>query len=180
MKPFARLAIASCICTLLLAGCGGDPAAPPQSLATAGASKTSALTITAANYHPLIQRVYLAYFGRPADPAGLAFFAQKYLEAAAPHRYRRHYRRIQRQRRRPGAGRQPSAEPGVAATFTPAITTVFIAAIYRNLFNRTPTPPGEAFWVDALDAGAMTRASAAISIMAGAQDNDRKLMDIKK
>lgn len=178
MKLFARLAIASCVYTLLLAGCGGDPAPPTQSLATTSASKLSAQTVAAADFHPLIQRVYLAYFGRPADPAGLAFYAQKYLEAGAPTDVA-------------AITGAYNASAGVRALVDsfglsqesrdlyPGDNKVFLAAIYRNLFNRTPDAAGEAFWVAALDGGAITRGSAAISLMAGAQDDDRKLVDIK-
>ncbi|WP_182915707.1 hypothetical protein [Massilia cavernae] len=54
MKSIVNVTIASCICTLLLAGCGGEPAPPAQSLVTASASKLSAQTVAAADYHPLI------------------------------------------------------------------------------------------------------------------------------
>ncbi|WP_182915706.1 DUF4214 domain-containing protein [Massilia cavernae] len=61
----------------------------------------------------------------------------------------------------------------------PGDNKVFLAAIYRNLFNRTPDAVGEAFWVAALDGGHITRGSAAISLMAGAQNEDRTLVDVK-
>lgn len=178
MKPFARLAIASCIVTMLLAGCGGEPAPAAQAMATASASKASALTVTAATYHPLIQRVYLAYFGRPADPAGLAFYAQKYLEAGAPTDAAAIL----------GAYNDSAGVRALVDSFGlsqesrdlyPGDNKVFVAAIYRNLFNRTPDASGEAFWVAALDAGAITRGSAAISLMAGAQGDDRRMVDLK-
>jgi uncharacterized membrane protein len=54
----------------------------------------------------------------------------------------------------------------------PGDNTAFITAIYHNLFSREPDSGGLGFWVGVLDARQITRARAAISLMAGAQSTD--------
>ena len=177
-KPAAVLPI---VLAALLGACGGGDAgpatatAPPTLLAQV---KASAPARTASDYNDLVQRVYVAYFGRPADVAGLAFYAQNYLNAGAP----------------TGVAGLPAAyanNAGVKALIDsfatspesqalyPGDNTAFINAVYRNLFNRDADAAGSAFWAGAINAGSITRASAAVAIMAGAQTTDLDLVNKK-
>lgn len=157
----------------LLAACGGSE--PPE---TATQKRTSAQIVAATStqpvateYYPLIQQIYLAYFGRPADPAGLAFFAAQYLAAGAPVELAE-------------ASRAYDTNASVRAlvdSFSNSQESqdlyggdnvAFVNAIYRNLFGREADQAGLAYWAKLIDTKVMTRANAAVSIMAGAQQSD--------
>lgn len=104
-----------------------------------------------------IQKLYVAYFSRPADAGGLAFWegivaaAQGDTSAvtaafANSQEYRDTY-----------AGRTP---------------VEVVTAVYRNLFNRDPEPVGLKFWADGLAARLFTVDVAVTAIAAGAQGAD--------
>lgn len=109
-----------------------------------------------------IQGIYIALFGRPADPAGLAFF-----NAAT------------------GNGADLSAIGDLAATaeyqtrFAGKSNTQIITDIYQALFGRAPDAAGLAFFVDALNKGTQTINTIAINIFDGAQGDDKALLDKK-
>lgn len=179
IKPVATSLPASLL-VLLLASCGGQtPEAPAQpQLAASTVHRASAQAAVPADYHQVVQSVYVAYFGRPADPGGLAFFATNYMNAGAPTNI---------------------VEVSAAYGSNPAITALidsfgtsqesqdlypgdnvtFVTAIYQNLFSRAPDTGGRDFWVGNLDAGRMTRAQAAVAIMAGSQGTDTTLINKK-
>lgn len=169
--------------SVLLAGCGADgtmgtsqPATPPVQLATMAGS--SAQVADPGLYTSVVQHLYLAYFGRPADPSGLDFYVHKYAGAASPSDVR-------------GLADAYYTNPTVQAlveSFSNSDESrglytgdndAFLTAVYRNLFNRAPDPEGLAFWRGKLDIGAMTRANAALNIMAGAQPPDMAMIDQK-
>ena len=169
----------ACACAGLLAACGGqsgEPATRTNQLAASTTTVTAAAV--AADYMPVVQRVYVAYFGRPADPAGQAFFAGNYLAAGAPADIL-------------GVSQAYFTNPAVKALVDafgtsqesmelyPGENAEFVNAIYRNMFNREADAPGRDFWVNAINAGAMTRGSAAVSIMAGALGTDDELISKK-
>ncbi len=109
-----------------------------------------------------IQGVYVALFGRPADPRGLAFF-----NAATSN------------------GANLSAIGDLAATkeysdrFAGLSNNAIVNSIYQSLFNRDAEPGGLAFFVDALNRGTLTINTIAIAILDGAQGNDRTIVDNK-
>ena len=103
-----------------------------------------------------IQGIYLAFFGRPADPEGLAFWEEQ---------------------------TQGGADLSVmlnALAFTEEYQTRFegmsdaqiITSIYQSLFNRDPEPEGLAFFLEAMSEGTMTLTSIAVDIFDGAQGDD--------
>lgn len=168
----------ACACAGLLSACGGQPGEPAARAPRFAASTTVHAAAVAADYNPVVQRVYVAYFGRPADPAGQAFFANNYNNAGAP----LDIRGVS------DAYFTNAAVRGLVDAFGtsqesmdlyPGANAEFVNAIYRNLFNREAEPDGLAFWVRAIDIGAMTRGSAAIAIMAGALGADDELITKK-
>lgn len=171
----ARRTAALLLPVVLLAGCGsGDT--PGDAVRTATQSGSSAQAAAspqrvAADYNPLIQQIYLAYFGRPADPAGLSYYAGQYLAAGAPVELGE-------------ASRAYDTNPGLRALIDSFSNSqesqdlyggdnaAFVNAIYRNLFSREADAAGRDYWADLINRKLVTRANAAVSIMAGAQQSD--------
>ncbi|MFD2365936.1 DUF4214 domain-containing protein [Pseudoduganella sp. GCM10020061] len=177
MKPTIRHVLC-CALALMLASCGGtqDAAGRPNQL-LAGV-QTSPAEVTVGSYHDLIQRVYVAYFGRPADPGGIDFWASKYLQYGMPltaGEVSATYFSTQKVREFVDAfgASQESAE------LYPGDNVTFVSAIYRNLFNREPDAAGLAYWVSALDRGVMSRPIAALYIMDGARSTDITIVNNK-
>ena len=153
----------------VLAGCGGsaggssgNSSLPPQSLA--------ATSVAASDYKTVVQQLYISYFGRPADTGGLANFESQLAALGGP-------ADIQGmdQAYRSNAGIRSLIDSfGVSAESAALYSgdnATFVSAIYRNVLNRAPDDAGLAFWVGALNSGALTRANASLSIMAGALAN---------
>lgn len=181
--PSSKSTAALCaVFALLLGACGsGDapsPTADAQPVMAASTQKSSGNSVIVSDYHEVVQRVYVAYFGRPADPAGLTFYAGNYLNAGAA-------TNIVDVSNAYGANAQVRALIDSFGTskesqdLYPGDNSNFVGAIYRNLFNREADAAGLSFWVGNIDAGRMTRAQAAVAIMAGSQGTDATLIDSK-
>jgi uncharacterized delta-60 repeat protein len=160
-----------CIGSLMLvalAGCGadrgdtGNSALPPRLL---GGS-----VVVAADYKTIVQQLYIAYFGRPADVGGLASFEAQLAALGGPtdiqklvHAYHEN------------AGIKSLVDSFATSAESAALyagdNKSFVTAIYKNVLNRAPDAEGLTFWVGALDKGALTRANASLSIMAGGLAN---------
>lgn len=159
---------------LLLASCGGGADTTERQPVYAA----SVHAVAAADYHRVVQQIYVGYFGRPADAAGLAYFAERFMAAGAP-------TGIVEMSRAYSTNPDARALMDVFGTsqesrdLYPGDNGVFIDAVYQNLFGRAADADGKAYWVAAIDTGKMTRASAAVSVMAGAQDSDIGVIDKK-
>jgi hypothetical protein len=163
----------------LLASCGGgsdgqSAAATPRLAATVTQVRAQAVR-QLADYKDVVEQIYVAYFGRPADAGGLAYFEAQFLAAGAP---------------------TTLAELSVAYGANPAVKALvdsfsasaesaalysgdndaFIQSIYLNLFNRAADSAGKAYWADMINRGLVTRANAAVSVMAGAQSTDSAIV----
>jgi len=113
--------------------------------------------MAASTYLDQVQQLYIAYFGRPADTVGQAFWATQ-IDAAN------------------GsiasvlAGFSASAES--VALFGNKSSVDKVTAIYQNVFNRAPEAAGLAYWVAQLDAGKVTQAQASWTIQQSAGAGD--------
>lgn len=113
--------------------------------------------MAAAAYFDQIQQLYIAYFGRPADAVGLAYWANQ-VDAAN------------------GsvaaviAGFASSVESN--ALYSGVSTTQKVNAIYLNLFNRVPEASGLVYWAALIDSGAVSQAQAAYQIQSSAGPGD--------
>lgn len=180
MTSQTRILAAALALSLAACGSGESPApqAAPEPVMAATTQKSSGNSVVVSDYHEVVQRVYVAYFGRPADPAGLTFYAGNYLNAGAA-------TNIVDVSNAYGANAQVRALIDSFGTskesqdLYPGDNSNFVSAIYRNLFNREPDGAGLSFWVGNINEGRMTRAQAAVAIMAGSQGSDATLIGMK-
>lgn len=125
------------------------------------------------SYDTVVQQLYVAYFGRPADPVGLTNFENTLFAANAPTDIA-------------GLTSAYSTSSTIkyyvdsfglsaeSARLYSGTTRDFVTAIYQNVLNRDPNPaPGAGleWWSNAIDSGALTRGNAALAIMNGALQN---------
>ncbi|TFW13809.1 DUF4214 domain-containing protein [Massilia arenosa] len=166
----------ACAVAAFVAGCGGNTSssttAAPSMAATIVTSQTSAqqATHSVEDYYPMVQSIYISYFGRPADPAGLRQFAE-YLQAMnAPTSLVElntlAYTNVQLQNLLNGFNSSQESQELYAGD-----NSAFIDAIYQNLFGRAPDADGKAFWLGKVNSGEMTRARASLNILSGAYND---------
>lgn len=113
--------------------------------------------MAASDYVNQIQQIYLAYLGRPADPAGLAYWADQVDSQGGDLSLVL-------------SGFSASEES--AALYGEMSTNQTISAIYSNLFKREADDAGAAYWQAQIESGAVDQAQAALAILLGAQDSD--------
>jgi len=110
-----------------------------------------------AAYYPQVQKIYVAYYGRPADPAGLQYWAGQLAN---------------------NGGNLASIinafgnAPESTALYAGADNAAKVTAIYQQLFNRAPDSAGLAFYVNELSLNKMTASSIALNVANGATGVD--------
>ena len=125
----------------------------------------------ASDYATVVQELYVAYFGRPADPNGLQNFENALLQLKAPTNIS-------------GMISAYSSNSGVKSLvdsfglskesqnlYGNGTNTQFVQSIFNNVLGRQPAAAGLSFWASAISSGQATRGSAALQIMAGALTN---------
>lgn len=113
--------------------------------------------MAASDYTNQIQQIYLAYLGRPADPAGLAYWADQVDSQGGDLSLVL-------------SGFAASQES--AALYGEMSTSQTISSIYTNLFKREADEAGVTYWQAQIESGAVDPAQAALAILLGAQDTD--------
>jgi len=118
----------------------------------------------ATDYTNEVQKLYVAYFGRPADPTGLNFWINQ-LQT------------------------NPNFYQTVSATFSTSneFQTMYagldnralVTEIYDNMFARAPDAEGLNFWVNALNNGTISFDNVVSFIAEGAQNNDAIIVNGK-
>lgn len=108
-----------------------------------------------------VQRLYVAYFNRPADPVGLAYWEGKLSSTVAA---------TQAQLTTLAAGFSNSAE--YVALYAGQSNAQIINNLYLNLFGRAAEPAGLISWSGKLTAGTETFASIALQLTFSAQGTD--------
>ncbi|GHU30316.1 hypothetical protein AGMMS50256_17010 [Betaproteobacteria bacterium] len=103
-----------------------------------------------------IQQAYIAFFNRPADPTGLAYWSST--STATVEQL---------------LGLFKDA-PEYTAQYTGKTNTQIVRAIYQNLFDREAEEEGLDYWVGELDAGNVTIDNVAWTILKNAGDTDAK------
>ena len=169
-----RFAVTSVLLVALCAsisGCGGNQGTTSAAAQHEQIHADKSTKVVAADYQATVQALYIAYFGRPADPMGLANFENALLAANAPTDV-------------VGLGGayptnaqvkalvdsfESSAES--QALYGNSDITSIVKAIYQNVLGRQPESAGLNFWVTAITSGQLTLGDAALSIMAGGLTN---------
>ncbi|MFG6573895.1 DUF4214 domain-containing protein [Sulfitobacter sp. 1A13353] len=109
-----------------------------------------------------ITALYVGYFGRAPDPAGLQFWIDQ----------------IDNGREFNTIAADFAASPEAKALYpyltTPDVSSpeLFVTNIYANLFGRTPDDEGRDFWVDALESGSVSVGDMIAAIIEGARDDE--------
>lgn len=109
-----------------------------------------------------IQKLYIAYFNRPADPAGLAYWMASSMTITQ-------------------IANSFAEQAEYKAAFAGQTTESIVATLYANLFgsSRVPDAAGLLYWVGQINQGKVSLGAAAISILNGAQGDDKIAVDSK-
>ena len=113
----------------------------------------------------LIQKIYIGYYQRPADPGGLIYWANDYVKyglwglivpfANAPE------------------------SQSLYGTINSNNIEIVINKIYNSLFGRAAEPEGLKYWADEFKAGIHTPATIMLNILFGARDADLQSVNNK-
>ena len=116
--------------------------------------------MAAANYFDQVQKIYIAFYQRPADSAGLVYWAN----------------RIEAEGGSINAVVSSFANSPEANTLYGTIDATTIGSvidqIYMALFNRAPDAAGKQFYMDGFAAGTFTPGQIALDVLNGASGDD--------
>ncbi|MES2257250.1 MAG: DUF4214 domain-containing protein [Pseudomonadota bacterium] len=159
-----------CLLLFLVASCGGGGGGSEATDAPAPRILATAAVSSSADYSTLVQQLYIAYLGRPADSAGLADFQVRLAALGAPANIQD---LEQAYDTNPGikALIDGFAESAESTALYPGTNAKFVNAVYHNLFNRDPLIAGLNFWTSQMTSGSVTKGKAVLSIMAAAFKN---------
>jgi FKBP-type peptidyl-prolyl cis-trans isomerase len=169
----------------LLAACGSGASDSGASKAQVTLASVTTQQLDASAYVDVVQKIYIAYFGRPADAGGLASFSGQLAAVNAPTEISQlaSAYNTNASLRALIDGFSGSTE---SAALYPGDTRDFVLAVYDHLLNRAPADTGLAFWVNAIDSGTLNKSLASLSITAAALANtteqgkkDAALINIK-
>lgn len=156
----------------LLVSCGGNgPETSQTSLPRQHQGAAPQGASASGQYDDLVQQMYLAYYGRPADPGGLAFYSKYLASINAPNTISELSNAYEADARVKYFV-DIFAESQESNELYGNSNIPVVSGIYDNLFNRYPDNAGFGFWLNAIDKKYTTRARAALTILAGAQGSD--------
>lgn len=117
----------------------------------------------------LIGQLYVGYFGRAADPAGLDYWVGRYNDGMSLLAVANSF------------AVQPEATALYSYLAAPSLgdPQAFIAAIYGDLFNRAPDAAGLDYWVTQLTAYGTPPGQMVLDVISGAQGSDRTTIENK-
>lgn len=111
-----------------------------------------------------VQKLYVAYFSRPADVAGLAFWTN--VLANDPSGYQK-------------ISANFAASQEYHDAYANMNNTAVVGAVYQHLFGRTAEAAGVQYWANLLNQHAITIDNVVTQIAAGAQGSDKFNYDAK-
>ncbi len=132
-----------------------------------GLAETEAL----ARYTQLAQKLYVAYFGRPADSNGLRSMVEQFSAANVPSASTSDFIAAYQSNATVKAVIDAFGSSAESAALYQGSNADFVTAIYQNVLGRAPVAAGRAFWAGAIDSGSLARGAAAMHILAGAETN---------
>ena len=124
---------------------------------------------SAASYSTLVQELYVAYFGRPADYYGLQNFEAALAAANAPTDPAALATAYSTNAAIKSLVDSFGTSAESIALYGSGSTESFVNAIFENLIDRPAAVAGLTFWVDAIESGAVSKGDAALAILAGAE-----------
>lgn len=155
-------------CVAALTACGGGGTSSDSQAVQSKHLVRSDKEASAADYANLVQELYISYYGRPADPAGLAYWEGVLAAKNAPTTLQ-------------GLNSAYSTNAAVnaivngfgnsaesLALYGTGTPTQFVTAIYNNALGRTPDPGGLDYWVGLIADNKVSQAQAAMAIIEGA------------
>lgn len=107
-----------------------------------------------------VQKLYIAYFNRPADPAGLAYWAAQNLTLK-------------------GIAENFALQAEYSSTNAGLTSTQILSNVYLNLFGHPADTAGLAYWSNLVANGTLSLNSAAVTILLGAQGSDLTAVNSK-
>jgi len=171
MREFIKTTFLASLTVAMLAGCGAGGSSTDSDPAAQSKQLTRTSKTTAADYENAVQSLYIAYFGRPADPIGLANFEAALAADNAP----------------TTAAAMAEAYPTNSALktlidsfgtstesqnlYAGTDATAFVQAVFQHVLGRPPATDGLNYWVNSLNTGAVTQGDAALAILGAAQIN---------
>ncbi len=120
----------------------------------------------------LIQKLYIGFYGRPADPGGLAYWTKEMEEEESTTSVVEAFVDSRETEKR-GLLEDP-------ATGAPIENEQLIDNIYQNLFGRNADDGGMAFYMNKLDSGEFNRETLVYNIIEGAKNEDPVVLENKQ
>jgi hypothetical protein len=111
----------------------------------------------------ILEKAYIAYYGRPADPAGLAFWVDAVKKTGSVTDMVNLF----------------GNSDEYHHLYSQASSTTIVNSLYEHLFNREAETAGLNFWAQNLDAGKITLANVAFELVNGAQSTDLTILNEK-
>ena len=155
----------------VLAACGGSDSTSSPAAQAKQMVRSQKASATAADYATVVQELYVAYFGRPADPNGLVNFENALQNAGAPTDIT-------------GLAQAYSSNQAVKTLidsfgtskesqtlYGAGSTEDFVKAVFQNVLGRQPASSGLSYWSGAISSGSLSQSDAALAIMSGAATN---------
>lgn len=116
-------------------------------------------------YDSTVNAFYIAFYGRPADPAGLAYWSQQLAQAKGDI----------------SAIKEAFANSQEATVrFSSTTAADRITEIYQQLFNRAPDAAGLSYWADTVSKGHASMADVAIDLLQGALGSDASVVNLRQ
>ncbi|MEF3167806.1 MAG: hypothetical protein K6360_00500 [Deltaproteobacteria bacterium] len=153
------------------AGWGGDCSGTGDATVIMDADKSCTAMFSSnqgiSSLYNTIQKIYIAYYQRPADPKGLSYWAQKTDEAGGD----------LTQIINAFANSQEAQE--LYGTIDSNTIGNVIDSIYLALFGRQPDAEGKQFYINGFNNGTFTAGTITLNILDGAQNEDAQAIQDK-
>ncbi|MBV8666506.1 MAG: DUF4214 domain-containing protein [Burkholderiaceae bacterium] len=164
--PFRTFAL-SAICVSLLTACGSST---PNSSGVDAQSKQLHRSdkAQASDYATILQQLYIAYYGRPGDPGGMAYWEGVLLASGAPTDLQDLASAYATNTAVKTVINSFGNSAESVALYGTGNSTAFVTAIYNNVLGRAPDQAGLNYWAGLLSAGQVTQAQVAMAILAAA------------